>query len=197
MRVFYFGLSPGVHLLGRSRECDFRVDYETISRRHAKLEAHGEELTLTDLGSRNGSFVDEQRVTASRLRPGTLVRFGSVSFSVAIENKQELEMGCEDETDPCDEEPGADACGTATVQLTTKQRRVFDLLVSGQTEKQIARQLGLSIHTVNSHTRAVFRLFNVNSRPKLLARIFQGKNGQAWFPGVPADALKKFGVRRP
>jgi transcriptional regulator with GAF, ATPase, and Fis domain len=50
----------------------------TISRRHAEIRAHHGRFRLCDLGSRNGSFVNGQRITGDHaLDPGDVVRIGA------------------------------------------------------------------------------------------------------------------------
>jgi DNA-binding NarL/FixJ family response regulator len=52
--------------------------------------------------------------------------------------------------------------------LSEAQRRVFRLLCEGFADKKIAKELGLSQHTVHNHTRAIFQAFGVHSRVELL-----------------------------
>lgn len=53
----------------------------TVSRRHAALQVDGPTVTVTDLGSTNGTFVNGARLQAATiLRIGDLVQFGSVRF---------------------------------------------------------------------------------------------------------------------
>lgn len=50
-----------------------------VSRRHARFDAHAEHLTLTDLNSTNGTFLNESRIPANQavmLRSGDEVRIG-------------------------------------------------------------------------------------------------------------------------
>jgi DNA-binding CsgD family transcriptional regulator len=54
--------------------------------------------------------------------------------------------------------------------LTPRQQEVLDRLAAGASEKELADQLGLSIHTVHDHVKAVHRAFGVRSRGELLAR---------------------------
>jgi pSer/pThr/pTyr-binding forkhead associated (FHA) protein len=63
-------------VVGRSLEANFRVDDPWISNMHALFERRGDELWVVDLGSRNGTFVDEQPVTEAQLRPGMGLAFG-------------------------------------------------------------------------------------------------------------------------
>ena len=50
------------------------------------------------------------------------------------------------------------------LSLSARQREVLDCLLRGMSAKQIARFLDLSEGTIKSHTVAVFRSLNVNSR---------------------------------
>jgi DNA-binding winged helix-turn-helix (wHTH) protein len=72
-------LSEGGTVLGRGDEAGIRIVSSTVSRRHARIWVAGTEAVIEDLGSKNGSFVGERRVTASlRLRDGDEIRLGSV-----------------------------------------------------------------------------------------------------------------------
>lgn len=57
----------------------------------------------------------------------------------------------------------------AKAHLPPVVHNVFDLLLTGKTEKQIAAVLGLSPRTVHKYTEIVFRRLDVNSRVALLA----------------------------
>ena len=58
--------------------------------------------------------------------------------------------------------------------LTPSQRRVFDLLLDGLEDKQIARRLGRKQNTVHNHVKAIYRALDVTSRPELFARVIKG-----------------------
>jgi diguanylate cyclase (GGDEF)-like protein len=65
--------------LGRAPDCELPIDNPAISRRHAELLVDGDRVTLRDLGSVNGSFVNDQRLRAPTvLKDGDLVRLGNV-----------------------------------------------------------------------------------------------------------------------
>jgi len=67
-------------VVGRDCEGLLLTDPE-ISRRHVQLEPAGSELTLTDLGSTNGTTVDGRRVCGSvRLVPGQVARLGGTTI---------------------------------------------------------------------------------------------------------------------
>jgi pSer/pThr/pTyr-binding forkhead associated (FHA) protein len=52
-----------VNLLGRSADCTIRVADKTMSAHHGRLSFHASQWWMEDLGSRNGSSVNEVRVT--------------------------------------------------------------------------------------------------------------------------------------
>jgi pSer/pThr/pTyr-binding forkhead associated (FHA) protein len=57
------------------------LDETTISRRHAELSRQGDTITVSDLGSTNGTYVNGVKLTsAAILRPGDQVQFGAVRF---------------------------------------------------------------------------------------------------------------------
>ncbi|QKX18113.1 FHA domain-containing protein [Microbulbifer sp. YPW1] len=69
-------------IVGRSDECDLTFAMSHLSRRHARLEVREGLLFVVDLGSANGTYLNNQRVTECRVRRGDELRFDSLSFSV-------------------------------------------------------------------------------------------------------------------
>jgi diguanylate cyclase (GGDEF)-like protein len=64
--------------LGRAAECTFSFDDASLSRGHARVMRVGSEYVLRDDGSRNGTFVNNQRLSkATTLRDGDRVQLGS------------------------------------------------------------------------------------------------------------------------
>lgn len=52
--------------------------------------------------------------------------------------------------------------------FTPRQRQTLERLIVGDSEKQIARQLGVSANTVHVYVKAIYRAFDVNSRGELM-----------------------------
>ncbi len=50
--------------LGREPGCDFPLDDKTVSSQHARLSYHHQQWWLEDLASTNGTFINDQAVTA-------------------------------------------------------------------------------------------------------------------------------------
>jgi DNA-binding winged helix-turn-helix (wHTH) protein len=77
-------LHAGENILGRGVDDVIEVDLPTISRRHARITI-GESATLEDLGSKNGTWLEDERVTAPRtLADGDVVGLGSARFTFRL-----------------------------------------------------------------------------------------------------------------
>lgn len=72
-------------VLGRSEEVEIRLDSNRVSRRHAQIESDADGFWLTDLGSANGSFRNDVRMTSRmRLENGDSLRFADIILRVEI-----------------------------------------------------------------------------------------------------------------
>jgi pSer/pThr/pTyr-binding forkhead associated (FHA) protein len=94
VRTFWFEyrgaryvIRQGETLVGRGDECTLQVDDVAVSRQHLMVRRSGDIVTLTDLGSSNGSIVNGQPLLGTRtLRAGDRVTIG----------KSELLLGARD-----------------------------------------------------------------------------------------------------
>jgi Protein kinase domain/FHA domain len=68
--------------LGRSVSASYAFDDPLLSRKHCAVECRGELCRIVDLQSRNGTFVNGQRVGAVLLNAGDKIRIGSMVFEV-------------------------------------------------------------------------------------------------------------------
>jgi DNA-binding winged helix-turn-helix (wHTH) protein len=72
-------LLVGENILGRDPEARVLIDVVGVSRRHAMIVVAGDEVTLHDLASKNGTFANDARITGSvRLLDDTEIRLGPV-----------------------------------------------------------------------------------------------------------------------
>ena len=63
--------------VGRAPECELRIDDTYASQQHARLFARNNSWFVEDLGSTNGTFVNDQKLAApAMLQPGDRVRVG-------------------------------------------------------------------------------------------------------------------------
>lgn len=74
-------------LVGRHQDADVLIQSADVSRRHAALFVKDSGLTVQDLGSSNGTFVNEQRFgeVEAALKAGDILKFASHQFSVLLE----------------------------------------------------------------------------------------------------------------
>jgi DNA-binding winged helix-turn-helix (wHTH) protein len=70
-------LNEGENVLGRDPDLPTCLDHPQISRRHARIVLGGGQATLEDLGSKNGTFVGEERIESpASLSDGETFRLG-------------------------------------------------------------------------------------------------------------------------
>jgi pSer/pThr/pTyr-binding forkhead associated (FHA) protein len=167
-----FRLREGTITVGRSPECEIILTSDSVSRKHAELIVSGDEVRILDLKSRNGTYINDQLVEEGRVRLGDRVKFGGIGF--LLQHVDGILDGEEEETIKVPETVGETAVHNREV-LTQAQRRVYDLLLKGKSEKEVAKELHLSPNTVHSHVQAIYAAFGVNSRAKLIARALRDK----------------------
>jgi EmrB/QacA subfamily drug resistance transporter len=68
-------------VMGRDESADVVISDDEVSRRHVVVSAEGSELVVQDVGSTNGTFVNDERITGPRtLQPGDRLRIGETVF---------------------------------------------------------------------------------------------------------------------
>ncbi len=71
--------------IGRSEDCQLRPQSDQVSRHHAVIILEEGFVAVRDFGSRNGTYVNDERVKAEReLKNGDRVRFGPLQFEVQL-----------------------------------------------------------------------------------------------------------------
>jgi pSer/pThr/pTyr-binding forkhead associated (FHA) protein len=151
--------------IGRGPNCDVSLSWDhQASRAHAQLERVGDDWTVVDDGlSRNGTFVNGQRLTGRRrLRDGDVLGIGlsAIAFRAPV--------------------AGLDSTASSEAirrpSLTEAQRRVLVALCRPYregfahaipaTNRQMANELFLSVETIRTHIRALFERFEVEDLPQ-------------------------------
>ena len=109
----------------------------------------------------NPAFHDDMREIIQQLHPDAEV--------IVTKPRANLEPRSSAAEIPSLQQPGTSITADdeellALPQLSARQRDVLDLVVSGETNKGIARKLGISPSTVRVHVSALLRALGVNSR---------------------------------
>ncbi|XZE43853.1 ATP-binding protein [Pirellulaceae bacterium SH467] len=71
-----FTLQEGVKRIGRDSQCEIHLSDSETSRHHAVIEFREGQYWIRDLGSSNGTFVNDQRVSESKLTSGDRIQIG-------------------------------------------------------------------------------------------------------------------------
>lgn len=64
-------------------------------------------------------------------------------------------------------------------RMTPREREVIDLIAEGSSNKRIARQLGISVHTVKSHMRNILEKLSLHSRLEVAAYVHRTRGDEA------------------
>jgi hypothetical protein len=151
--------------IGRQPANDVPLPWDTeVSRVHAVLEPVGAEWTLVDDGlSRNGSFVNGQRVRGRRrLVDGDLVKLGHTTLVFAAAAMPEGVP-----TDAArDSLPPALSAAQQRVLVVLCRPALEDRFAGPPSNREIAEELVISVDTVKSHLHALFELFGVEDMPQ-------------------------------
>ncbi len=70
----------GTVTIGRSADCTISIPGDEISRQHAKLQVMPDGVAVEDLGSANGTFINDKRIHHGMLTPGDELRLDMVRF---------------------------------------------------------------------------------------------------------------------
>ena len=160
-------LNFGELVIGRTEECHIYVPDQTVSRSHAILMVNPRQITVKDLKSRNGTWINGSRVTQSIVEPGNELWFGSAKYLIT-ENPKDA-AGIDEDLPTIG--PNAMATATLDTNLTPRQSEVFQLLIRGKTEKDIAQELSIAKDTVHNHIRKIYEAFGVRSKVELLVKL--------------------------
>lgn len=106
-------LGTGEFVVGRDAACEVRIPSDAVSRRHARLTVGEDAVFIQDLGSANGTFVEEQRAEGRvPLTPGQRVEMGLVVMQATWKSPQTGSQPTVIETS----EPGAAEVTAAMLQ---------------------------------------------------------------------------------
>lgn len=166
-------LSVGMpYRIGRSSRCAFVLTDLSVSRVHAEVIVDGARVLVKDLDSRNGTYVDELRITEAEAKPGQLIRFGNAQFQLLT--PEQLVAGGQEGSEVSTYIANIAAQPPSVKDLSAMQRRVLAALLKGKSEKAVASELKMSPHTVHNHVKEIYRRMEVGSRPELLALFVPG-----------------------
>jgi hypothetical protein len=181
-QLLFFTLEATQASVGRRAPADLLLDWdEQVSRLHARFERAGDDWELIDDGvSRNGTFVNEERLSGRRrLKDGDALRFGATTVTFrSPQSAQPVPAAA----------PAGAAHTPAVVGLSSTQRRVLtalcrpykagDRFAKPATDQEIADELVLSAGEVRTHLSVLYAKLGVEQlsaeemRMRLVERAF-------------------------
>jgi len=79
-----FPLSSNITVIGRRHDCDLRIPLLPVSRRHCQLSQNEDTLKIRDLGSRNGTYLNDNRIDEATVRAGDYLKIGPLTFMLQV-----------------------------------------------------------------------------------------------------------------
>jgi serine phosphatase RsbU (regulator of sigma subunit) len=87
----HVALTPLPLTIGRSDPCEIILEGSAVSRRHCRFDRQNNDIVLTDLGSTNGTFVNDERVEIPTvLTDGARISIGAYTLNYHRRSQQEL-----------------------------------------------------------------------------------------------------------
>lgn len=77
-------LPAGQFVIGRQASAQIRVPLSTVSRQHCEIQILENTIRVRDLGSSNGTFVNDDRIQDAELHAGDVLTVGTFAFVVQI-----------------------------------------------------------------------------------------------------------------
>jgi len=71
--------------IGRVEDNTFPIAEPSVSSHHCEILLKGNEVTVKDLGSTNGTFIAGEKVTEAVLKPGQILRLGQIEMRLETE----------------------------------------------------------------------------------------------------------------
>ncbi len=84
-----FSLPDSTTVIGRRHDCDLCIPLKSVSRRHCQLNQNKETISIRDLGSRSGTFLNSKRIDEAGIKAGDYIRIGPLIFGLQIDGQPE------------------------------------------------------------------------------------------------------------
>ena len=180
-------LEPGLKLnIGRDPSMDILIVDPTLSRRHAELKLENDEIILEDLGSSNGTFINEEPIKGSKeLKSHDTLRLGSVNLEIKFQevdpsvNPNELIMTVNDETLDIDlsiEDYPRQSSEEQKLSILFEVESMF--AGSGDEQKVLSKSLNLICGVIEAERGILVLQDNPDREPYMRLDSGDGKGGE-------------------
>jgi pSer/pThr/pTyr-binding forkhead associated (FHA) protein len=171
--------------IGRHDSNDLCFNSRNVSNYHAEILVEGEGLVLHDLGSTNGTYVNEERVRRRKLSHGDRIRIGSNEIAVKLTNTDGAR-----ETPPATpsiprqgafRRAGSDEAGTTLKQL------LLNIGQKGQSMRLVLKRNASEVAVYIHEGRIIFAESGKARAEKALYRAFEWRTGNFSVEPFPAN----------
>jgi pSer/pThr/pTyr-binding forkhead associated (FHA) protein len=143
-------LSGDSKTIGREPANDIVVENLLVSGYHARVDPAGKEYVLTDLQSKNGTFLNGERVTSTKLKNGDQILIGKHTLVFTLDPAEMQEnLKLTEETvfiqvaqggaEPSEEKPGVP--GLDSTAVSAERPAILAFVSGGRGEYEIKRKL--------------------------------------------------------
>jgi DNA-binding CsgD family transcriptional regulator len=172
-------------LVGRAEDADIRLPHPLVSRWHVELSCAGDAVTVRDLGSRNGTIVDDAVINGESLTVGSRAALHVTPYSLVVTAQSDriaetmaFEPGA---PEPVPTRVVAEAAvarertsnGPSVLDnpdgLTERELEVIAFLPRGYTNQAIADALVISPRTVGNHVANILAKTRLANRAEAAA----------------------------
>lgn len=156
-------------VVGRAAPAELVLELRGVSRRHAKLLlTPPAEVSVLDLRSRNGTFVNGRRVEVAQLQEGDEIHFGPHAAFRFTRNLVE---------DVAVLDPGRALPRVDLQQLTARETQVAEQVATGLSNAAVAQALGIKPRTVATHLEHIYAKLGLRSRADLVRVLIESRRG--------------------
>jgi len=86
-----FSLPQGATVIGSDPACPVHIDSLAVEPRHARIEVHGQDAILFDMNSKDGTFVNQEKISEHKLKNNDIIRMGKHTLTYTYEEVSQLD----------------------------------------------------------------------------------------------------------
>ncbi len=83
----FFSLPSSVTVIGRRHSCDLCIPLMSVSRKHCQLNYDEGVLKIRDLGSRNGTYLNDKRIDEAVIQAGDSIKIKPLTFVLQVDGQ--------------------------------------------------------------------------------------------------------------
>jgi DNA-binding CsgD family transcriptional regulator len=152
-------------IIGRDEHCHLKLLPDYISRKHAEIRIRAHELYIRDLKSKNGTFVNERRISGEvKLEDRDDIRFGDLKFRILMKDQKTVRRLSETSLLKM---PLKVKSFMNHYSISRREEQVLAYILQGKSTKKIADILCISEGTAKNHILSIYKKTDTHSRFEL------------------------------